>query len=137
MEEVNHPDSSYLEFEEQSWDSAHSQAPQSMGCPGTHCVMKHVACGDALQVEGTPAALRPNRELCVLSNESVNNEHTEKSLHSLLLPSFHQVTQKASLAAEPAIEWKWEAANDVSCSSQRIAFPVKYLDNWLISLNVI
>ena len=53
------------------------------------------------------------------------------------LPSFHQVTQKASLSAEPAVEWKWEAANDVSCSSQRIAFPVKYLDNWLISLNVI
>lgn len=53
------------------------------------------------------------------------------------LPSFHQVTQKASLPAEPAVEWKWEAANDVSCSSQRIAFPVKYLDNWLISLNVI
>ncbi|CAM9481103.1 unnamed protein product [Rangifer tarandus platyrhynchus] len=50
MEEVNHPDSSYSEFEEQSWDSAHSQAPRSMGCPGTHCVMKHVACGDPLQV---------------------------------------------------------------------------------------
>lgn len=87
--------------------------------------------------EGTPAALRPNRELCVLSNGSINNEYTEKSLQILLFAIFHQVTQKASLPPEPAVEWKWKATNDVSCSSQRNAFPMKHLDNWLISLNVI
>lgn len=53
------------------------------------------------------------------------------------LSCFHQATQKAYLYPEAAVEGKWEAAKEVSCSSQRNAFSMKYLNNWLISLNVI
>ena len=64
--------------------------------------------------------------------------NTQKNPYTFsFLPCFHQATQKACLPPEVSVEWKWEAAKEVSCSSQRIAFPVKYLDNWLISLNVI
>lgn len=64
--------------------------------------------------------------------------NTQKNLYTFSFwPCFHQATQKACLLPEASVEWKWEAAKEVSCSSQRNAFSMKYLNNWLISLNVI
>ena len=64
--------------------------------------------------------------------------NTQKNPYTFsFLPGFHQATQKACLPPEVAVEWKWEAAKEVSCSSQRNPFSMKYLNNWHISLNVI
>lgn len=80
------------------------------------------------RLEWASAALNSNRELCVLFNGSIINIQ-KRSLKLSFLPFFHQATQKTRLPPEPGVEGQWEAANDVSCSSQKNVCPMKYVNN--------
>lgn len=69
--------------------------------------------------EGTPATLRPNRELGVLSSGSINNEYTRKIPTNSFCHLSSGDTESLFTPKRPAVGEVGKQLADVSCSNQK------------------